>query len=364
MKYPASLLIAIVWTILDGSSLQVQAADIDPQLMEQSRRAVDAGIHYLRYQQAQDGSMSDSVGLTALALRGILESHRGYNEGDGAFITRPVQFILSHVRPDGSISETNQNRSYNTAVAMVALKAANNPAYDDIIFAAQQFLKELQIDAGEGYEPDHKYYGGIGYGGDERPDMSNQYLALEALAKTNTPIEDPVWQRALAFISRSQNLKATNDQEWAVDDGGFTYAPGFSPHGGTASYGGMTHAGLITLLFAGVDKRDPRVSSAYDWIRANYTVDENPGAPNGQGLYFYYNAFAKSMTAFGETVVTDTSGSAHNWREDLAAKLVSLQRADGSWINDDSPRWWEGNPHLCTARAVIALNLALGSVAI
>ncbi len=355
-------LILLILSITGWPLANAEPVDMNAQLLEQARRAVDAGIHYLRYQQAEDGSLSGSVGLTALALRGILESHRGYNEGDGAFITRPVQFILSHVREDGSISETNQNRSYNTAVAMVALQATNNPAYDDVIYGAQQFLKHLQIDADEGYDPDHKYYGGIGYGGDERPDMSNQYLALEALARTETSLEDPVWQRALAFISRSQNLKATNDQSWAGNDGGFTYAPGFSPHGGTESYGGMTHAGLITLLFAGVNKNDPRVSSAYDWIRANYTVDENPGAPNRQGLYFYYNAFAKSMTAFGETQVTDTRGAVHNWREDLAAKLVSLQSADGSWVNEDSPRWWEGNPHLCTSRAVIALNMAAGSV--
>jgi len=232
-------------------------------------------------------------------------------------------------------------------------------AYAEVIRNGQNFLKGLQIDSDEGYEPEHKYYGGIGYGGDERPDMSNLYLALEALKKTNVDLEDPVWARAQIFLSRTQNLKSVNDQDWAADDGGFTYAPGFSPHDGTPSYGGVTHAGLISLLFAGVDKTDPRVQRAYEWIRANYTLDENPGAPNRQGLYFYYNAFAKSMAAYGETMVTDVNGVAHNWREDLAAKLVSLQEDDGSWVNHDSPRWWEGNPPLCASRAVIALNQAL-----
>lgn len=334
-------------------------AEMDPQLREQAQRAVDAGIHYLRYQQAEDGSLSNSVGLTALMVRAILESHRGYNEGDGPFVTRPIAFILKHVREDGSISETNQNRAYNTGVALVALQSTGNPEYREIIANGQAFLKTLQIDAGDGYQPDHKYYGGIGYGGDERPDMTNLYLALEALKKTGVDAEDPVWTRAQVFLSRTQNLKSVNDQEWAGDDGGFTYAPGFSPHDGTPSYGGVTYAGFISLLFAGVDRNDPRVQRAYEWIRANYTVEGNPGAPKGQGLYFYYNAFAKSMAAYGESHVTDTQGNRHNWRNDLAAKLISLQEDDGSWVNHDSQRWWEGNPHLCASRAVIALNQLL-----
>ena len=134
--------------------------------------------------------------------------------------------------------------------------------------------------------------------------------------------------------------------------------PGYSHHGGTSSYGGVTHAGLISLLFAGADRNDPRVVSAYNWIRANYTLDDNPGARDKQGLYFYYTAFAKSMKAFGKAEVVDTKGVTHNWRNDLAAKLISEQLPDGSWVNQYSPRWWEGNPHLCTARAVIALNQA------
>ena len=341
----------------------ISAADTDKNmdavLHERAGRAADAGLHYLRLSQAEDGSWSKSVGITALALRGFLESPRGYNEGDGAFITRPVKFILDHVNEDGSISETNQNRSYNTAVAIVAIQATKNPDYQEVITNAQNFLKNLQIDGDEGYEPDHKYYGGIGYGGDERPDMSNQYLALEALSKSDVSSDDPVWEKAKIFISRSQNRSESNDQDWAGNDGGFIYAPGFSPHGNTESYGGMTHAGLISLLFAGVDKSDPRVQAAYDWIRGNYTLDENPGVPENQGLFFYYNAFAKSMTAFGEPIVTDTIGIEHNWRDDLATKLMSLQRDDGSWVNDKSPRWWEGIPDLCTARGVIALNQAL-----
>jgi squalene-hopene/tetraprenyl-beta-curcumene cyclase len=296
------------------------------------------------------------VGITALALRAFLENRRGYTEDDGPFITRPVQFLLNHVNPDGSISETNQNRNYNTAVSIIALKATGNPKYAEVIKNGQNFIKGLQLDQSKGYDPDHKYYGGIGYGGDERPDLSNIYMALEALKETGVSKDDPVWEKALTFISRTQNNSETNDQEWAGNDGGFAYMPGYSPHGKAVSYGSMTQAGLLSLLYAGADKSDPRVKAAYDWIRANYTLDSNPGAKKNQGLFYYYNAFSKAMYAYGEPTITDLQGQEHNWREDLTRKLLSLHNKDDSWVNTDSPRWWEGDKNLVTAWAVISLN--------
>ena len=63
------------------------AADkMDPQLLRRARRAVAGGLHYLRGQQAADGSLLKSVGITALALRAFLESPEAYNESDGAFV--------------------------------------------------------------------------------------------------------------------------------------------------------------------------------------------------------------------------------------------------------------------------------------
>jgi hypothetical protein len=66
--------------------------------------------------------------------------------------------------------------------------------------------------------------------------------------------------------------------------------------------------------------------------------------------------FAKSMYAMGEDTVVDSAGVRHNWREDLARKLLSLQEQDGSWVNSWSTRWWEGEKDLVTAWSVIALN--------
>jgi len=350
-----------VFSLLASSPAMTSKNEIsmDPILKKKAQRAIDRGLHFLREHQEEDGSWSKSAGITALALRAYLESHRGYNESDGAFITKPLEFILYHINRDGSIGESNQNKNYNTAVSITALQATGNKKYEATILNGQKFLKGLQIDEQEGYDREHKYYGGIGYGGDERPDLSNQYMALEALKATALDKKDPVWEKALIFVSRSQNRSESNDQEFAGNDGGFTYMPGYSPHGDAQSYGAMTHAGLISLLYAGVDKNDPRVQSAYNWIRSKYTLENNPGAKGKQGLFYYYNAFAKSMSAYGEKDFTDSKGNKHNWRNELTEKLLSLQDKDGSWVNKESRRWWEGDPNLVTAWCAIALNLVI-----
>ena len=81
----------------------------------------------------------------------------------------------------------------------------------------------------EGKGPDDPFYGGAGYGGSKRPDLSNTSFFLEALRDTGLPADDPALKKAQVFISRCQNRKSEfNDQPWAdkVNDGGFIYTRG------------------------------------------------------------------------------------------------------------------------------------------
>jgi squalene-hopene/tetraprenyl-beta-curcumene cyclase len=229
------------------------ANGMDPALEKQATQAVESGVKFLRGTQAEDGSWSHSVGITALAAR-LSRGPGKHDAADAAFLDHGIKFILSKVQPDGAITESDENRNYNTVVSITMLQATGDKQYAKVIADAQKFLAKAQIDEGEGYKPDQDWYGGIGYSDDNRPDLSNQYMALEALRKTSFDPNDPVWKKALVFVNRSQNRSESNDQKWAGNDGGFTYVPGMNPYGGTGSYGGMTHAGLLCLLFAGVDK--------------------------------------------------------------------------------------------------------------
>jgi len=255
----------------------------------------------------------------------------------------------------------------------MALVAAEAPNFEEPIINARRYLMSLQADEDDGLTPDSATYGGIGYNSDERSDISNMQFALEAVraserhassvdaatvrldgAPTDAVYEDLFWEKAILFLQRCQNYKKYNDYQWSSDDGGFVYYPGVSKAGGTTSYGGMTYAGMKSFIHAGLDPGDERVQAAYRWIRSNYTVETNPELGE-QGLFYYYHVMAKALAVLGDSLLVDSAGVEHDWRGDLADKLITIQAADGSWVNDNG-RWWENNPVLVTAYGVLALE--------
>ena len=49
------------------------------------------------------------------------------------------------------------------------------------------------------------------------------------------------------------------------------------------------------------------------------------------------------------------------WRDEVAARLLSKQQPDGSWVNDN-PRWWETDRCLVTAYVLLSLELLHSSL--
>ena len=75
-----------------------------------------------------------------------------------------------------------------------------------------QLLVALQADEGEGYASSHRYYGGNGYGDEQRPDLSNVQMALEALSASGLEKPDnAAYKRALLVLQRCQNRSESND---------------------------------------------------------------------------------------------------------------------------------------------------------
>jgi len=359
LKAAKAVLIA---TLFVAGAASAAPNDMNPQLRAKAQQSIDSGVKFLVSKQAANGSLLNSVGLTALSLTSILQNPAGSAMVDKAAIDQHLKFITANVNPDGSIVERAHDESYNTAVSIVALSATKDPKYAPLIAGGQKYIADTQMAESRGFTPLNSWYGGIGYGGDRRPDMSNFYVALEAMRATAYDPKDPIWQKALTFASRMQNRSESNDQKWSGNDGGFAYAPGVNlpkMGGGTKSYASMTTAGLYSLLLIGVDKSDPRVQAAYKWLTTNYTLDANFGTDSKSALFYYYCAFAKVMNAYGEKEFVDGKGQRHNWRNELVERLITLQAADGSWVNRDSKDWWEDKPELVTSWSLIALEHAL-----
>lgn len=367
---------------------------MDEAAFEAARSAIERGLRGLAALQDGDGRFSAaataaasdrperqvpvSVAITALAYRGFMQSAEHAPHPEAAARARAA--LLAARSPDGTFSG-GPLANYVTAVVASALSAAGDPEARRLAGEAVATLAALQWDEGEGITPRADWYGGAGYGSSGRPDLSNTQLMLEALYDAGVSPDEPAVQRALAFVTRTQNLSATNPADWAGDDGGFAYTPAnggesmaseaagegrggeLLPAGAARrlrSYGSMSYAGFKSLLYAGLSPEDVRVRAVFDWIRRHYTFQENPGLGQ-QGLFYYLHAAARALRVGQQVHISPVDGAARNWREDLVAAVIERQRPDGTWRNDTG-RWLEADPALATAYAVLALQEAIKPV--
>ena len=344
-----------------------QAAGPDPAMFEQ---VVGRTIVHLQDAQSDDGSFSGhfGTGVTSLVLTGMLEHGRSPSQ---PVIARGLAYLEKNVQPDGGIYQTGTRyRNYETCLAIMCFSVANKHKatagkYDKLLAGADRFVRELQWDKGEGHGPESFSHGGAGYGKHGRPDLSNTGFLIEALKANGAAADDPAIQRALVFVSRTQNLETQhNTTPFAakVGDGGFYYTPAAggqsqaeeTASGGLRSYGSMTYVGLKSMLYAGVGPDDPRVKAAYNWARRNYTVEKNPGLGSA-GYYYYLHTFAKALGTIGNDNIVDEAGVSHDWRRELVEQLAATQREDGSWINENE-RWLESDPNLVSGYVLLALS--------
>ncbi len=355
-------------TLAIGCVVPLCAGRSAAQDADKSReKVVQKAIDFLRTKgQAEDGSFSAnaSPAITALVVQSVLRNGRTVADPT---VAKGLAYLDQFVQPDGGIYKPgSRHRNYETCVALVCYSEANaDGRYTKLIKNADDFLKKGQWDESEGVERSAITYGGAGYGQAERPDLSNTSFLVEALKSAGNSANDEAMQRALVFISRCQNLESQyNSTPFAAKnpDGGFYYTPaaggvsnaGKTDDGGLRSYASMSYSGLKSMIYCGVSVDDPRVKAAIEWAHKHYTLDENPGMADA-GLYYYYQVFAKALSALHDKSFTDANGKAHDWRAELVATLAARQQEDGSWVNKNA-RWMEGDPNLVTGYALLALS--------
>ncbi|MCE0497678.1 MAG: terpene cyclase/mutase family protein [Methylacidiphilales bacterium] len=340
----------------------------DRSLQLEIEHAIDRGLYFLQSKQNPAGywSTPETPGLTGLVLTAFVKEPTGAIKADRPdFVQKGYDYLLQSQQPDGGIYLKGL-ANYCTSVCVLALVALDSADYEPVLKRARTFLINQQGHFPPGSEGE-PYDGGIGYGDKSLHfDVSNTSFALEALraseshyrAESNvTGAKDLDWGAAVAFLERCQNLPGTNHESWVKGDpknlGGFVYDP--LNKKGLLSYGSMSYAGLLSYIHADLKKDDPRVTAVFDWLRHNYTLEENPGM-GLDGLYYYYHMMSKALSAHGSETLAMADGKEVAWASELALKLINLQQTDGSWVNS-AGRWWEKDPTLVTSYAVRTMEI-------
>ncbi len=271
-------------------------------------------------------------------------------------------YVLKTQRPDGGFYVPKPGRggsglgNYNTSVCLSALfesKLAPNAA----LLKAREYIASSQLVG------DDTMAGGFGYDKISRrryADLSNTSYALDAMRRTESLEEfrtggkrvDLDWDKALSFVDNL--VKKEGPQAGAAAYNETTPQAGRSVDGKgkvhLRAYGSMTYAAVLSMCHAKLDRGDPRVKQSFEYLSKNWSVDENPGMGN-QGLYYFYDIMARALSASGAKEV-----GGHDWKKELSEKVMSLQKSNGSWVNDNN-RFWEADPVLCTAFAMLTLEL-------
>lgn len=388
-------------TATPGPVTLTVAEQADRGLSESLRREANAAaaraVAWLKARQQADGHWSNPAhpALTGFPVWALsLAGNRTAPE-----VRKGVDFLLGCARENGAIyrepeagSKTGGLSNYNTAICMVGLHFSGDPRATPVVLKARTFIAGAQHLGGDIYR------GGMGYdaaSGRAYADLSNSYIGYEAMRLTQS-VEDqrpegqaPAnlnWDAAREFIQHTQNDPDVNPQPWASDDpnekGGFAYHPEQTRSGTYTneqgvvkfrSMKGMSYAGLLSYIYADVQKTDPRVQATVRWIVHHGGLEGNRPSPSAdprdtqeekEGLYYLYNVMAKGMAAYGQDVFRPENKPAFNWRVQLIERLLSLQKTDpdsgqGYWVNEVG-RYWESDPVLVTSYALIALQVALG----
>lgn len=327
--------------------------------------ALGKGARFLVAAQQADGHWSDREmpALTALPIWALVGANAGW-----ASVSNGVKFVLTAQKPDGGFYNPKPGRgggglgNYNTAVSVSALHLSGLAPVRAIL-NARTYLASSQLTG------DDTMAGGFGYDKVSRrryADLSNTSYAMSAMRIT-AGVEDmrPAgerradidWEKALAFVENLQKKEGAERGGAAYNErtpqaGALTNREG-KVH--LRAYGSMSYGAVLSMCSANLTKGDPRVRLSLEYCSKYWNVNENPGM-GSQGLYYYYDILARALSAAAVEKLVAPDGREIDWKRELSDKLLSLQRSDGSWANDNN-RFWEADPVLCTSFAMIALSL-------
>jgi len=359
LSFAAPLVCALAWL---GCLSSLVFAQDDVQLRKRVLDSINRGRQYLISQQAKDGSWMASPGglgefkngTTGLAILALLNS--GVKEDDES-IVKGLKYLRS-IRDD-QLEATSRQKPYELSLMLQALAAVKGKDPGRIAKLADILVAYQKSNGGWRYEPPS------GPGDTEWDNSVNQFalLGLREAAMKGYTVDQKVWLKAQDLFLQSQLGN--------VDGPG---GAGWSYQSSDGAYGGMTVAGLSSLIITssmlqaddnvGPDGRinccaptgDPRVRKAIKaaerWMATRFSVRDNPDRSNYFYLYYLYGLERAGRFAgirfFGE----------HDWYREGASFLVTIQNPRTGSFAIPTARPAYGNVDTCFALLFLSKGLA------
>lgn len=315
-------------TALAGLSLALSQRQLIAQSSRQDptwERSIRSGLDYLARTQSSRGQWNTPVYPTALAaLAGMALICSGSTTTQGPYakhIARCTDFLISKCRPNGLIGDpvTDNRYTYGHGFSMMMLsQVLGEEGYEDrrrelieVLNSAVDFCCNAQTDAGGwGYVSAKD---GANY--DEGSTTITQVQGLRGCRNAGIPVPAEAIEKAKEYIYRCKN-----------EDGGISYS---SKQMGT-SRPAITAAALAALYNAGDydGKHVPdMLRYARETLHNEQLADEGSAFGHWHYTYLYY----------GQVVYRQGDEEWLPFRQRLYQRIVSEQKADGSWEGQISP---------------------------
>lgn len=320
---------------------------------EEIEESIDAGVSWLAAQQNPDGSWGsyEQVAYTGFAVLKLTDRARELGYGspfDSEYeysinVVNGVNYIKSQMEIEeitGSAADKNGNgdaitvngerKSYNGAIALMALANLHDSTYDDIVQdMTDWFIYHQNPDGGWRYK-----------GADQPSDNSNTGYAVLGLAYAENAGAD-VGDVRVGLNNWIDYIQ--NDVDGDTNDGGSGYT---SPDDwvNTLKTGNL----IFEMGFVGDDIDTNRMQDAIDYLERHWN-DQNTD-PGFRTHYQAMYCIMKGLEYRGiETLEVD--GSEVDWFDEISTLIVDSQNPDGSWPWD----YW-GDTILSTEWALLTLE--------
>jgi hypothetical protein len=307
-------------------------------LQTKSKRdaAIEKACAFLLTKQNADGSFGEArrTAVTGLAIMALLAAGQTPDDPtNGPAIRNGIQFVLSQMRADGYLGQSDGSRMYGQGICTLMLTEAAGTTRDDalerrmieacrravaVILKAQAIEKAPQDRGGWRYEPNST-----------DSDLSAtgwQIMALRSAKNIGMDVPDSALEAAAQYV-----------KNMTFPAGGYNYQ---------ANQPKPTLRGVGLLVLAVCDVPDsPEMQRTTDLILREM--------PKWQGPWFYYNTYYLSAGMYrrGDEV----------WNRFYPAideLLLPRQGADGAWLDPPGNNEGEaGGAVYSTSMVILALSV-------